>query len=254
MTPIFDREGEHVGWASGDWENVFDKDMRWVSEGFETRSDVHAVAEDVVAVDDDIPDIDTDAEGDPLLDRQTGLTGGHAALHVERASHGIDRACELDQHPVTGRLDDAPTMLGDFRIDKLPSARLQLGERAFFICAHEAAISRDIRREDGRQPPLDAFVGQEAPFERLGLGTIGPKSLEPSSHPCASEDIEGRQWPSRTCSPGSATPITAMPIDKTPADPTGIDPLRWFVITALDAQVQTRRHIPLLPCPAQRIS
>jgi hypothetical protein len=30
MTPIFDREGEHVGWVSGDGDNVFDAGMNWI--------------------------------------------------------------------------------------------------------------------------------------------------------------------------------------------------------------------------------
>jgi hypothetical protein len=37
MTPIFDREGEHVGWVSGDWETMFDTEMRWV--GYIDRGD-----------------------------------------------------------------------------------------------------------------------------------------------------------------------------------------------------------------------
>jgi 4-fold beta flower protein len=30
VTPIFDREDEHVGWVSGDWESILDTNMRWV--------------------------------------------------------------------------------------------------------------------------------------------------------------------------------------------------------------------------------
>jgi hypothetical protein len=40
---------------------------------------------------------------------------------------------ELDEHPVTGCLDDATTMFGDFRVDKPPWARLQLNQRSLFV-------------------------------------------------------------------------------------------------------------------------
>jgi hypothetical protein len=150
-------------------------------KGFEARGDVHAVAEDVVAVDDDVPDIDTDAKSDPLLDRQIGVAGGHTALDIKRAAHRIDRACELDQHPVAGRLDDAPAMLGDFRVNKLSPACLQQGESALLIGTHQAAITCDVGGQDGRQPSLDALVGQEAPFEKLRHDTIGPKLAQSAS-------------------------------------------------------------------------
>jgi hypothetical protein len=58
---------------------------------------------------------------------------------------------------------------------------------ALLVVSHKTAIARDIGREDGCQPPLDAFVGQEAPFERLGLGIIGPNCSRPASGDHAAE-------------------------------------------------------------------
>jgi hypothetical protein len=63
---------------------------------------------------------------------------------------GIHDTRELDEHSITRRLHDAPTMLGDFRINKLPPARLQLGERALLVGSHETAVTCDIGRENGR--------------------------------------------------------------------------------------------------------
>ena len=84
------------------------------------RRDVHTVAVDVVGVADDVADIDADAELDPSLRRHRLVPLGHAALHIDRAAHGIDRAGELDQHPIAGGLDDTAAMAGDGGIDNSP--------------------------------------------------------------------------------------------------------------------------------------
>jgi hypothetical protein len=75
-------------------------------------SNVDAIAEDVVVVDDDVADMDADAELDHLILRHGGILLGHTALDFNRAAHGINGAGKLNQHTVTGRLDDAAAMGG----------------------------------------------------------------------------------------------------------------------------------------------
>jgi hypothetical protein len=53
-------------------------------------------------------------------------------------------------------------MRGDCGIDKRLSERLQIGERAFFVAAHQTAIAGDIRRQHSRQSPFHALAGQKA--------------------------------------------------------------------------------------------
>ena len=70
---------------------------------------------------------------------------------------------EFDKHAVARGLDDAAVVLADVRIDQLAPVRLQARERAFLIRAHETAIPRDIRREDGGHSaiyllPLHGFL------------------------------------------------------------------------------------------------
>src|SRR4029077_6585616 len=50
-----------------------------LGQGFETGGDVDAVAKDVVIVDDDITDIDTDAELDAPIDGHSAVALGHLA-------------------------------------------------------------------------------------------------------------------------------------------------------------------------------
>jgi hypothetical protein len=51
----------------------------------------------------------------------------------------------------------------DCGIDKRLSERLQLGERAFFVSAHQKTIASDIRRQNSCQPPLYVLAAQDAP-------------------------------------------------------------------------------------------
>ena len=53
-----------------------------------------------------------DPEFDPLIRRHCGILFGHAALDFNRTAHRIDGAGKLDQHAVTGCLDDVASMGG----------------------------------------------------------------------------------------------------------------------------------------------
>jgi hypothetical protein len=68
----------------------------------------------------------------------------------DSAAHSVDDAREFDQEPVAGGFDDAPAMLGDLGVAQLAPYRLQRGERAFFVGAHQPRIAGDIDRHDGR--------------------------------------------------------------------------------------------------------
>ena len=105
-------------------------------------------------------DVNPHAELDALR-RWHGLVAGrHLALHVDRATHRVDNASELDQEAVAGGLDDASAMLTDFRIDQLAPMRLEPREGIFLVGAHEPAVARHVRGENGRQPAFGAFRGQ----------------------------------------------------------------------------------------------
>ena len=123
---------------------------------FQPRRDVHAVAKNVAVLDDDVAEIDADAELDVAGRGDVGIAPRHAALHLRRAQNGVGDALELDQHAVAGGLDDAPAILGDCRIDELEPVGLQARERALLIDLHEAAVADDVRRHDRGEPALDA--------------------------------------------------------------------------------------------------
>ncbi len=86
---------------------IGDADAAGLCDSLKARGDVDAVAENIVVVDNDVADVNADAEFDPDILRHAGVLRGHAPLDFYGAFHGIDRAGELDQHAVACGLDDA---------------------------------------------------------------------------------------------------------------------------------------------------
>ncbi len=97
-----------------------------LSNALQPRRNIDAITEDVVGVDNDVADIDPD----PVSELRVGCTCcplRHFPLNRNCASHGVDGACELDQHAVAGRLDNPPLVRGDFGIDEFAPYNLQGG-------------------------------------------------------------------------------------------------------------------------------
>jgi hypothetical protein len=110
------------------------------------------------------------AKFDPLDLRHRGILLNHAALHLDGASRCIDGAGELDQHAVAGHLDDPSAMRGDGGIDN----GLEASQNVFFVRTHQAALSRDIRRQNCRKLPLNPIVGQNGPRDKLPSSHVSP--------------------------------------------------------------------------------
>ena len=123
------------------------------------RRHVDAIAIEIVAIDDDVAEIDADAELDVPVLGNPGVALRHAALNFDRAARRIEHAAELDQEAVAHHLEDAPAMLGDGRIEELAAMLAKRAQRALFIGLHESAVANDIGRQDGRQPTLDLLLG-----------------------------------------------------------------------------------------------
>jgi hypothetical protein len=127
-----------------------DADAAGIGQRFEPGGDIDPVAENVAVFDDDVSDIDADAEFDPVFGRIARGPFGHRLLHLGRAAQRIDDADEFDQQPITGGLDYAAVMRRDGRVDQVGSQRLQPRERAFLV-GSLAANSRPHRRREPRQ-------------------------------------------------------------------------------------------------------
>jgi hypothetical protein len=93
-----------------------DVDRARLSDAFQPRRDVHTVSQDVVPVDDNLVKIDSNAELDSLIARDIPVAIGYPALNCSSRFDCRDDAWKLDEDAVAGRLDDSPTMFGDFGI------------------------------------------------------------------------------------------------------------------------------------------
>jgi hypothetical protein len=123
-------------------------------DAFQTRGDIDAVAHQVaVGFLDHVAEVNADAEFDPPLLRQAGVSLGHAVLNFDGAAHGLDHAPEFDQSAVAGALDDTPAMRGDGRIDQVATQRPQPRERPLLVGAGQPAVAGDVGRQDRRKLP-----------------------------------------------------------------------------------------------------
>ena len=140
---------------------VGDADAARLGNAFQTRCDIHTVTEDIVVVDDDVPDVDADPQFDPLILRHRGILLGHFTLDFNGTAHRIHGTGKFDQHTVARGLDDPPAMLGNGGVNESLPDRLQAGQRALLIDAHQAAISSDVCRQHRCQSPLYVVAGQK---------------------------------------------------------------------------------------------
>src|SRR5215813_14791670 len=81
-------------------------DAARLSQHLQAGSDVDPVTKYVVAVDNDVAEVDANAEGDALVLGHLRALGCNVRLHLDRTAHGVDHAWELQQQAVAGSLDD----------------------------------------------------------------------------------------------------------------------------------------------------
>src|SRR6185436_9008814 len=123
-------------------------------DALEPRGDVHAVAENIVVLDDDVADMNADADLDPLVGRDRSIAFGHTALNLDGAARRIDRAAEFDQDAIAGPLDDAAAVLGDLGLQEFAAMGVQSLQRAFLVGSHQPAVAHDVAGKNRGQPSL----------------------------------------------------------------------------------------------------
>jgi hypothetical protein len=82
----------------------------------EACGEIDAIAENILAIDQNVAEVNTDAPFHPAFAGSPSITLRHQLLECDRALYGTDHRGELDQRAVASGLDDPPTMLGNERI------------------------------------------------------------------------------------------------------------------------------------------
>jgi hypothetical protein len=134
----------------------------------ETRRHVHPVAEQVLALDHHVAEIDADSEDDPSLRRDPGLPDGDAALHRNRARNGVHDRAELGDGAVAHELDDPAVMPAQQRLDHLAAKVAERRERASLVRLNKARVTDHIGGHNCRQPPLCPGRRHDMPLQRQG--------------------------------------------------------------------------------------
>src|SRR3984893_8784418 len=183
-----------------------DADPAGLGQRLQPCGDIDPVAINVVLLDDDIAEIDADAEFDAPHLVNLDIAQRHLALQLDCTTHRIDDARDLGPQSITGRFDNAAAMLGDLGVRYFAAQRRQDRVRAFLVLAHQPRIARDIGRQDRRQPALDALdhryiLPAMVPFSLFGVRR--PKAgknnrLNRASLPCAGRRADGRGLPVET--------------------------------------------------------
>ena len=90
-----------------------EQDFARLGQALHAHGDVHAIAVDVVFLDDDVAEVDAEPIEEPRVLRQVCRPGGHRLLHGDGALHAVDDAGEFSVHAVPRCLHDAAAMLPD---------------------------------------------------------------------------------------------------------------------------------------------
>src|ERR1700754_2942837 len=96
-----------------------DADAAWICDLLQSRGDVDALAEAIVALDDHFTEIDSDANLDALGFGHVGIALGEPALDARGTFDGIDDRAELGEHAVAHELEDPSVMECDLRLEQL---------------------------------------------------------------------------------------------------------------------------------------
>jgi hypothetical protein len=120
-----------------------------IGQLLEPRGDVDAIAIAVLSLDDDLAEIDADADMDAPALWDVGVALGHAPLQAHYALDRIDDAAEFRQQFVTHKFEDAAVMAGDFRFEQFLAPRPEALEGTLFVLLHKGGVADDISANNG---------------------------------------------------------------------------------------------------------
>jgi len=125
----------------------------------------------VVVVNDDIAEIDTNPPVNTGVIRRRAIALANTILPFKGAAHRIDDTREFDEQPVASGMHDAAVALSDRGVNQLDAHGFQASYRAFLVEVYHPRIAGDVGREDG----------SEAADGRHVLTTLVLKSLRPGA-------------------------------------------------------------------------
>ncbi len=131
-----------------------DTDTAGIRQPFQTRGDIHPVAENISVFQHDVADINSDAKLHSAIFFEVFVLVSQFILDVDGALHGRQRAAERGKNAVAGGPANSSLVPRDETICDQAESR-QSGQCSFLVDLHQAAIACDIGSEDGDELSLE---------------------------------------------------------------------------------------------------
>jgi len=106
--------------------------------------DIHAVAKDIITLNNDIANVDPDPKPELIYFAATGVALAKLPLDFDGAGDCVHGACEFHQRAVAHELDDTTKMGGNRRVDQLTPQGIQTRESPRLVHAHETRVADHI--------------------------------------------------------------------------------------------------------------
>ena len=145
---------------------------------FESGSNVHAVAIEVIAIDDEVAKMQADAEDDPVALGPGEVGLGDGLLELDRGAERVHGATEGRERAVARQLDEAATVTGKRGLEQLATIGLEARERAALVATHLPRIPNHVGGQNRCKSPLLAyqwFSPVRGP-ERRGAARLGQRA------------------------------------------------------------------------------
>ena len=131
-----------------------EEDVAGLGHCLEPHGDDDAVPEEVATFDDNITEIDADAQDDMPILGKTFVRGRHPRPEVNGKAHGIDRAGELDQNAIPHQLDDTAMMVADEGFQDSLAPLVERGQRTLLVQVDQPAVADHVGCHDCCQSSL----------------------------------------------------------------------------------------------------
>jgi hypothetical protein len=158
-------------------DRVRDANRAGSREPLEPHGDVDAITKDVIAVDDDITQVDPDPQLKAALRRHGVIDGTRGPLHLDGAVERVDDTRKIREHAVACRSDDPPVMRRDQRVDG-PAELAKRLMRARFILAGQPAVPDHVRMKDRGELALAGGgfqdTGHQLSSDGASYASVGP--------------------------------------------------------------------------------
>src|SRR5262249_9163180 len=115
-------------------------DSTWLRFGLQARRNIHAVAVKIVALDDQVAEMQPDTK-DTFGFAACPVGVGHGLLELDRCRQCIDRAGKLDQGAIARELDKAAAVPRECWLQAFLAMLAKAREGSSFIAPHQARVA-----------------------------------------------------------------------------------------------------------------